>query len=175
MLGDLQFPVANPESSLLYLSKVVAPMETALSILGSILAFLISLLILLTIFAIPIGVCATMAIASGSGKWESEDQIQYEHFNPHVKLARKFDRKQSTPLQTPDPAVTVDKKPDKAAVPDDLGKTKLVHSVMEKQAYYCREDQSVEEAQKIMREHGLQYLPVVDSNLRIVGVVRRHY
>ena len=69
----------------------------------------------------------------------------------------------------------VDKKPDKAAVPDDLGKTELVHSVMEKQAYYCREDQSVEEAQKIMREHGLQYLPVVDSNLRIVGVVRRHY
>ena len=43
---------------------------------------------------------------------------------------------------------------------------------MEKQAYYCREDQSVDEAQKIMREHGLQYLPVVDSNLRIVGVVR---
>ena len=48
-------------------------METVLSILGSILA----LLIFLTIFAIPIGVCATMGIASGSEKWESEDQAQY--------------------------------------------------------------------------------------------------
>ena len=46
---------------------------------------------------------------------------------------------------------------------------------MEKQAYYCRENQSMDEALRIMREHGLQYLPVVDSNLRIVGVVRRHY
>ena len=46
---------------------------------------------------------------------------------------------------------------------------------MEKQAYYCREDQSMEEALRIMRKHGLQYLPVVDSNLRIVGGVRRSY
>ena len=49
---------------------------------------------------------------------------------------------------------------------------------MEKQAYYCREDQSVEEAQKIMREHvAFNICHVVDSNLRIVGVVRkkRHY
>ena len=121
-----------------------------------------------TIIAIPIGVFA-MGIAQGSPTWEMEDP-------PYVfKPVREVDRKQPTPLQTPDPAVTVDKKPDKAAVPDDLGKTKLVHSVMEKQAYYCREDQSVAEAQRIMREHGLQYLPVVDSNLRVVGVVRRHY
>ena len=96
---------------------------------------------------------------------------------PYVfKPVREVDRKQPTPLQTPDPAaVTVDKKPDKAAVSDDLGKTKLVQSVMEKQAYYCRENQSVDEALRIMREHGLPYLPVVDSNLRVVGVVRRHY
>ena len=64
---------------------------------------------------------------------------------------------------------------DKAAVSDELGKTKLVHSVMEKQVYYCHENQSLDEALKIMRKHGLSYLPVVDSNLRIVGVVRRHY
>jgi CBS domain-containing protein len=135
-------------------------METVLSILALILAW--------TIIAIPVGAIA-MGIAQGSQTWEMEDP-------PYVfKPVREVDRKRPTPLQTPDPAVTVDKKPDKAAVPDDLGKTKLVHSVMEKQAYYCREDQSVAEAQRIMREHGLQYLPVVDSNLRVVGVVRRHY
>ena len=62
-------------------------METVLSILGSILA----LLIFLTIFAIPIGVCATMGIASGSEKWESEDQAQYEDCNPGVKPVREVD------------------------------------------------------------------------------------
>ncbi len=114
-------------------------------------------------------VLLAMGIAQGSQTWEMEDQPY------RFKPVRKVDRKQPTPPQTKDSAVTVDKKPDKDAVSDDLGKTKLVHSVMEKQAHYCREDQSVEEAQRIMREHGLQYLPVVDSNLRIVGVLRRHY
>ena len=132
-------------------------METVLSILALILVW--------TIIAIPVGAIA-MGIAQGSQTWEMEDP-------PYVfKPVREVDRKQPTPLQTPDPTVTVEKKP---AVPDDLGKTKLVHSVMEKQAYYCREDQSVDGAQRIMREHGLQYLPVVDSNLRVVGAVRRHY
>jgi CBS domain-containing protein len=42
---------------------------------------------------------------------------------------------------------------------------------MVKTPYYCRENQSVDEALKIMREHGLPYLPVLDSNLRVVGVV----
>jgi hypothetical protein len=147
-------------------------METVLSILVSVLGFIVTpilaWLIGVIFFAIPLGVLA-MGIAHGSQTWEMEDP-------PYVfKPVRKVDRKQPTPPQMPDPPVIVDKKPDKAAVPDDLGKIKLVHNVMEKQAYYCREDQSVEEAQRIMREHGLQYLPVVDSNLRIVGVVRRHY
>jgi CBS domain-containing protein len=115
-----------------------------------------------------------VGIAQGSQTWEMEDP-PYVNVNLRVKPVREVDRKQPTPLQTPDPAVTVDKKPEKAAVSDDLGKTKLVQSVMEKQAYYCRENQSMDEALRIMREHGLQYLPVVDSNLRIVGVVRRHY
>ena len=104
-----------------------------------------------------------MGIAQGSQTWESED------------LVREVHRKQPTLLQTKDSAVTVDKKSEKAAVSDDLGKTKFVRDVMEKQAYYCRENQSVDEALRIMREHGLPYLPVVDSNLRVVGVVRRHY
>jgi CBS domain-containing protein len=68
-------------------------------------------------------------------------------------------------------AVTVDKKPEKAAVSDDLGKTKFVHSVMIKTPYYCRANQSEEEALKLLRELNLPYLPVLDSNLRVVGVV----
>ena len=38
-------------------------------------------------------------------------------------------------------------------------------------AYYCSEHQSVDEAREIMREHHLQYLPVVDGNMRVVGMV----
>ena len=82
-----------------------------------------------------------------------------------------FDGKQPTPLQAPDPAVTVGKKPEKAAVPDDLDETKLVRSVMVKTPYYCRENQSNEEALKMMRELDLPYLPVLDSNLRVAVVV----
>ena len=135
-------------------------MEILLSILALILGW--------TIIAIPFGVIA-VGIAQGSQTWEMEDP-PYVNVNLR-KPVREVDRKQPTPLQTPDPAVTVDK----AAVSDELGKTKLVHSVMEKQVYYCHENQSLDEALKIMRKHGLSYLPVVDSNLRIVGVVRRHY
>ena len=42
---------------------------------------------------------------------------------------------------------------------------------MGKKVYYCRENLSVDEALRIMREHEIPYLPVVDSNLRIVGTV----
>jgi CBS domain-containing protein len=126
-------------------------------------------LYMLPFFAYAALLLFSVGIAQGSQTWESED------FPRQVEPVREAHRKEPTPLQTKDLAMTVDKKPEKAAVSDDLGKTKLVQSVMEKQAYYCRENQSVDEALRIMREHGLQYLPVVDSNLRIVGVVRRHY
>jgi hypothetical protein len=142
-------------------------MEIVLSILGSILA----LLIFLTIFAIPIGFFAA-GIAGGSDKWGLEDQAQYEHFNPRVKTVREVYRKEPTPPQTKDSSLTESKSPPKAAVSDDLGETKLVHGVMEKTAYYCFENQSVDEARKIMREHDLQYLLVLDKNMRIVGTVR---
>ncbi|HEY5814302.1 MAG TPA: CBS domain-containing protein [Terrimicrobiaceae bacterium] len=121
-------------------------------------------------FAFAALLLVAVGIAQGSQTWEMEDP---PHVN--VKPVREVDRKQPTQLQTPDPAVNVGKKPEKASVSEDLGKTKFVHDVMEKQAYYCREDQSMDEALRIMREHGLQYLPVVDSNLRVVGLVRRHY
>ena len=110
-------------------------------------------------------VLVAVGIAHGSQTWASEDDP-----------ARKVHREEPTQLQTKDSAaVSGDKKPEKAAVSDDVGKTRFVHDLMEKQAYYCREDQSMEEALRIMRKHGLQYLPVVDSNLRIVGGVRRSY
>ncbi len=49
--------------------------------------------------------------------------------------------------------------------------TTPVHCIMSKKAYYCSENQSVDEAREIMREHDLQYLPVVDENMRIIGIV----
>ena len=47
----------------------------------------------------------------------------------------------------------------------------LVSGIMVKKAYYCSEHQSVDEAREIMREHHLQYLPVVDGNMCVVGMV----
>jgi predicted transcriptional regulator len=113
--------------------------------------------IVLVIGFLALGIC------QGSPSWESEDFP--------IKPVREVHRKQPTPLQTKDSAVTVDKKPEKAAVSDDLGKTKFVHSVMIKTPYYCRANQSEEEALKLLRELNLPYLPVLDSNLRVVGVV----
>ena len=140
-------------------------METVVSILGSILA----LPLLFVISANPFGVIA-MLIASGSGKWESEDRAQYEFFNPRVKPVQEVHRKSPTPLPTKDSAVTVDKKPEKVA--DDLNKPKPVIGVMVKKVFYCFEDQSVDEARRIMREHDLPYLLVLDRKMRIVGMVR---
>jgi CBS domain-containing protein len=45
------------------------------------------------------------------------------------------------------------------------------YPIMVKKAYYCSEHQSVDEAREIMREHHLQYLPVVDGNMHVVGMV----
>jgi CBS domain-containing protein len=49
--------------------------------------------------------------------------------------------------------------------------TTLVRGIMGKKPHYCFEDQSVETALEIMREHHLEYLPVVDKEMRIVGMV----
>jgi CBS domain len=98
----------------------------------------------------------------------SRNQAQYEHFNPPVKPVGE----EPTPLPTKDSAVTVDKKPEKVALSDDLDKPKPVIDVMVKKVFYCFEDQSVDEARRIMREHDLPYLLVLDRNMRIVGMVR---
>jgi hypothetical protein len=135
-------------------------MQTVLSILVAILALPLLAWLLLAIFSNPFGIFAIL-IASGSDKWESEDQAQYEFFNPRVKPVQEVHRKEPTPLPTKDSAVTVDKKPEK-----------LVQSLMERRAYYCFQSQSVDEARRIMREHHLQHLLVLDNKRRIVGTLR---
>jgi CBS domain-containing protein len=130
------------------------------------------------LYALPFFIFAALllisvGIAQGCGKSKSEDEAQYEHFNPRVKLVQEVHHKEPTPLQTTDSAVTVGKKPEKAAVSGhDLGETTSVHSVMVKKAHFCFESQSVDEARRIMREHDLPYLLVLDKYLRIVGTVR---
>ena len=42
---------------------------------------------------------------------------------------------------------------------------------MVKKAYYCFENQSLDDARENMREHHLEYLPVVDDKLYILGNV----
>jgi CBS domain-containing protein len=49
--------------------------------------------------------------------------------------------------------------------------TTLVRGSMVKKMYYCLEDQSLGEARERMRRHHLLHLPVVDKNLRIIGVI----
>ena len=49
--------------------------------------------------------------------------------------------------------------------------TTLVGEVMTKEAYYCFENQSLDEAREIMCEHHLEYLPVVDEKMRVLGIV----
>jgi CBS domain-containing protein len=49
--------------------------------------------------------------------------------------------------------------------------TTSVRGIMSEKPYYCFENQSVDEAREIMREHHLQYLPIVDADMRIIGIV----
>jgi len=42
---------------------------------------------------------------------------------------------------------------------------------MTRKKLFCFEDQTIEEAKAIMREHALEHLPVVDGDLRIIGIV----
>ncbi len=49
--------------------------------------------------------------------------------------------------------------------------TTLVREIMAKEVHYCFQDQALDEAQEIMREHHLQYLPVVDHHMRVVGMI----
>ena len=102
-------------------------METVLSILA--------LPIFLAIFAIPFALIAA-GIASGTDKWGSEDQAQFEHFNPRVKPVCDVHRIEPTTVQPTRTTVTVAKAPETAAVSsDDPDKIILVSSVMIKTPY----------------------------------------
>ena len=50
-------------------------------------------------------------------------------------------------------------------------KTAIVREIMLKKPYFCLENQSLDEAREIMCDHHLDYLPVVDGNMRVVGIV----
>lgn len=48
-----------------------------------------------------------------------------------------------------------------------------VGSIMNKELVFCYEDEDCTRAETLMKEHGLTCLPVVDRQMRIVGIVRR--
>jgi CBS domain-containing protein len=50
-------------------------------------------------------------------------------------------------------------------------KTAIVREIMVKKTYFCFENQSLDEAREIMCDHHLDYLPVVDGNMRVLGIV----
>lgn len=52
-------------------------------------------------------------------------------------------------------------------------KTIKVGEGMSRNPIYCFEDQTGGEALEMMAEHGLRYLPVVDHEFKIIGIVRR--
>jgi CBS domain-containing protein len=50
-------------------------------------------------------------------------------------------------------------------------KTAIVREIMVKKTYFCFENQSLDEVREIMCDHDLDYLPVVDGNMRVLGIV----
>lgn len=52
-------------------------------------------------------------------------------------------------------------------------KTSKVREIMKSELIFCYEDEDCASAQKVMDERGLRYLPVVDRQMRIVGIFSR--
>ena len=50
-------------------------------------------------------------------------------------------------------------------------KTAIVREIMVKKTYFCFENQSLDEAREIMCDNHLDYLPVLDGTMRVVGIV----
>jgi CBS domain-containing protein len=115
------------------------PME----ILALILALIVGLWVILALFAV--------GIAQGSAKLESED---FPFSKPTAKLVREVDGRTPTPaVQTAGTNETVAKTSEKtAASSQGLNETTYVRSMMQRQPYYCFEDESVDEVRTIMRE-----------------------
>ena len=127
-----------------------------------VVALITGLWVVLALFAV--------GVAQGSGTWESEDP---PFSQPTAKLVREVDgRTPTTAAQTTGTSETVAKSSEKdAASIQGPSQTTYVRSVMERQPYYCFENQSLDEVRKIMRELHLQYLVVLDENMRVVGTV----
>ncbi len=49
-------------------------------------------------------------------------------------------------------------------------KTSKVSEIMRRELIFCYEDEDCGTAQKLMEDRGLRYLPVVDRQMRIVGI-----
>lgn len=49
----------------------------------------------------------------------------------------------------------------------------LVGQIMSREAVFCYEDDDCAKAQKLMVEHDLEYLPVVDHEMHIIGIFSR--
>ena len=52
-------------------------------------------------------------------------------------------------------------------------KTSKVGEIMNRDPFFCYEVEDCARAQKLMEERGLRYLPVVDRQMRIVGIFSR--
>jgi CBS domain-containing protein len=125
------------------------------------------IILLLAVFAVVVFVIVlamAIGVAHGHGRWESED-----NFNPG---ALQVDPKRLMPEQTSDTGIAAAVSCEKAAassqVPDE---TTCVSSVMQRQPYYCFENQPVDEVRTMMRELHVRELAVLDKNMRVVGTV----
>jgi CBS domain-containing protein len=54
---------------------------------------------------------------------------------------------------------------------DRLGGSTAVRDVMSEHVYYCFDDDDLEQAAKIMAEHQVRRLPVLNQDKRLVGIV----
>ena len=54
---------------------------------------------------------------------------------------------------------------------DRLGSTTAVRDVMSEHVYYCFDNDDLEQAAKIMAEHQVRRLPVLNQSKRLVGIV----
>ena len=52
-------------------------------------------------------------------------------------------------------------------------KSSKVRNIMKRELIFCYEDEDCASAQKLMEERGVRYLPVVDRQMRIVGIFSR--
>src|SRR3954465_2013971 len=52
-------------------------------------------------------------------------------------------------------------------------KTFKVGEIMNRDAIFCYEDEDCARAQKLMEDHGMRHIPVVDRQMRVIGLLSR--